>query len=56
MVAIMKMRSNLESIYTIMNFNFNTALCYSTLTETAYWFHINQLPIVQCTAFSAVHK
>lgn len=40
----------------IMNFNFNTALCYSTLTEAAYWFHINQLPIIQCKAFSAVYK
>lgn len=56
MAVIMKMLYNLESSYMIMNFNFNTALCYSTLTETAYWFHINQLPVVHCEAFSAVYK
>lgn len=39
-----------------MNFNSNTALCYSNLTKTADWFYINLFPSDQCKAFSAVYS
>lgn len=52
----MKTRYNRESSYKIMNFNSNITLCDSNLTQTIYSFYINQFPIVQCKAFSAVYK
>lgn len=34
-----------------MNFKSNVTLCYSNLTQTAYWFYINQLPTFYAKCF-----